>query len=47
LPRRKGNLLPGVLELLRCLKSRPHLVRTAKARALRGLALFRIWGLRR
>jgi phosphoglycolate phosphatase-like HAD superfamily hydrolase len=26
LPRRKGKLLPGVLELLRCLKSRPHLV---------------------
>src|SRR6266513_3282284 len=26
LPRRKGNLLPGVLELLRRLKSRPHLV---------------------
>jgi phosphoglycolate phosphatase-like HAD superfamily hydrolase len=26
LPRRKGKLLPGVLELLRCLKSRPHVV---------------------
>jgi phosphoglycolate phosphatase-like HAD superfamily hydrolase len=26
LPRRKGNLLPGVLELLERLKSRPHLV---------------------
>src|SRR5256885_17262949 len=26
LPRRKGNLLPGFLELLRRLKSRPHLV---------------------
>src|SRR6266496_2308400 len=26
LPRRKGKLLPGVLELLRRLKSRPHLV---------------------
>jgi phosphoglycolate phosphatase-like HAD superfamily hydrolase len=26
LPRRKGKLLPGVLELLRSLKSRPHLV---------------------
>ena len=26
LPRRKGKLLPGVLELLRYLKSRPHLV---------------------
>jgi phosphoglycolate phosphatase-like HAD superfamily hydrolase len=26
LPRRKGTLLPGVLELLRSLKSRPHLV---------------------
>src|SRR5207237_9362597 len=26
LPRRKGNLLPGVLELLERLKSRPHVV---------------------
>ena len=26
LPRRKGNLLPGVLELLERLKSRPHIV---------------------
>jgi phosphoglycolate phosphatase-like HAD superfamily hydrolase len=26
LPRREGNLLPGVLELLQQLKSRPHLV---------------------
>ena len=40
LPRRKGKLLPGVLELLRCLKSRPqHLLALLNRNVTRGAQL--------